>query len=939
DHIPLLASVYDDCGPVSNVTLSYSLLNMPNQYVCTEQSNVGWNESGGDYNCTWDSTNKPYKWYNVTADVSKEFFVSNMTSGDDRFFLGVTPQLESLSVSPEVGGWGENHQFNVRLTSFDLATNNVSLWKSFDNVSWDLVNWQTVIMPIGQWVQFNERFTCNDYITPPSGVNYYKIISENVFGFSSETPVYNYTLDYDNITVVITPASNDTVRRLGVTDAFLEARIYDTDYGVYQNDTDANIWVTTDGNQFSFNESCSSIDGYCGIDYDPVCDSDAGLQKWKLEVYDSCYQNINSTNVTLSIIGQLYSNVVNPLPDDILNLNTTANLNTTVTDDCDNNILDASVYWYNSTPLSVGSGYDISWNIPLGYVKGPDTIITNSTRQYYDNGTNTTDIYVYGWSMISSITPLNLSSYLAGYDVPVECTVIDANTTANLTDYNVSFYKNDVFQDSNLTDSNGTAVWTWVTDSEAYGWYNISCMISNDDTQYYTPSVAQGNTTVRVNRTLMVESIVLSNPDIYRNDSFAPYDTNITVNIYDALIGPAVNADVWFYNSTGFIDNCTTDAGGNCYISYNAPDNITPQGYGVYVNSTKAGLEDSITKNTTIGVYGIYYINITEPANDSSWSKAITLNLSSYIENENGYVDTATVDWYIDSGFVATGQNTTYPLISQIPGPKTLIANATRPYYITGTDDISLNINGLVDVMWWFPLNGSKQAYPGSFDVQCLVKDNNSGVSVVGYAVDFWYLNGSDYVYNGTYTTNELGIAGFTWYPESKGILDFKCNITDNATVFYSPNIGEAMATIIVEDINPPAITNVSIIPNSTIEANLNYTNITAVVTDDVLVYSVIASITLPNGTIVNETMINIFNDTYRVEYLPPIGGEYLVDIVASDSPPENNTNVVYAGNFSVWGKADMVGERTDEYVAFGITQVSGESFVLTVNANDSPDT
>ncbi|NOQ55827.1 MAG: DUF87 domain-containing protein, partial [Nanohaloarchaea archaeon] len=936
DHIPLLTSVYDDCGPVSNVTLSYSLLNMPNQYVCDKQNNVGWNESDGDYNCTWDSTNKPYKWYNVTASVSKEFFVPNMTSGNDRFFLGITPQLESLSVYPEVGGWGENHQFNVRLTSFDLATNNVSLWKSFDNVSWDLVNWQTVIMPIGQWVQFNERFTCNDYLTPPSGVNYYKIISENVFGFSSETLVYNYTLEYDNITLVITPATNDTVRRLGADDAFLEARIYDTDYGVYQNNTDANIWVTKDGATFSYNESCSSDDGYCGIIYNPQCDSGVGLQNWKIEVYDSCYQNINSTDVTLSVIGQLYSNVINPSLDDILNKNTTTSFNTTVFDDCDNNILDASVSWYNSTPILLGTGYNVSWNIPLNYTKGPETIITNSTRQYYDYGFNTTDVLVYGFSEISKILPLNLSSYLAGYDVPVQCIVIDANTTENLTDYNVSFYKNDVFQSSNLTDLNGTALWMWVTDSEPYGWYNISCKISNDDTLYYTPAVSYANTTVRVNRTLMIQSIVLSNPDIYRNDSFTPYDTNITVNIYDALFGPADNADVWFYNSTGFMDNCTTDAFGNCHIGYNAPDNITPQGYAVYVNATKAGLENSTTDNTTIGVYGLLYINITGPADDSSWSKAITLNLSSYIENENGYIDTATVDWYIDSGFVATGQNTTYPLVSQMPGPKTLQSNATRPYYVTGTDNISLNINGLVDVMWWFPLNGSKQAYPGSFDVQCLVKDNTSGLSVEGYAVDFWYLNDSSYVYNGTYATNELGLAGFTWYPESKGVLDFKCNITDNATVFYSPNIGEAFATIIIEDINPPAITNISIIPNKTIEANLNYTNITAVVTDDILVYSVIASITLPNGTVVNETMNNIFNDTYRVEYLSPIGGNYSVDIVASDSPPENNTNAVYAGNISVWGKADMVGERTDEYVAFGITQVSGESFMLTVNATNN---
>ncbi|MCK4927749.1 MAG: hypothetical protein KAS11_04720, partial [Candidatus Aenigmarchaeota archaeon] len=304
------------------------------------------------------------------------------------------------------------------------------------------------------------------------------------------------------------------------------------------------------------------------------------------------------------------------------------------------------------------------------------------------------------------------------------------------------------------------------------------------------------------------------------------------------------------------------------------------------------------------------------------------------------YVDTATVDWYIDSGFVATGQNTTYPLLSQIPGPKTLLSNATRPYYITGTDNISININGLVDVIWWEPLNGSQQAYPGSFEIKCLVKDNNSGVSVEGYSVDFWYLNGSVYVYNGTYTTNSSGLAGYIWYPDSKGILNFMCNITDNTTVFYSPNIGNATATIIVEDINAPSITNMTIIPNSTMEANLNATNITAIIIDDIGVYSAFAMITLPNGSIVNVTMVNTVNDTYSTLYMPPIGGNYSVDIVASDSPPENNTDVIYAGNFSVWGETGMTGEQTDSFAAFSITQTSGESFVLTVNAtNNGPAT
>ena len=100
DKIPITSTIYDDCSMVDNSTLSYSLVNLPNQYLCNEEDNTGWNASGGWYNCTWDSANKPYKWYNVTATASKPFYVQNSTSGADRFFLGTTPKLDSPSVSP-----------------------------------------------------------------------------------------------------------------------------------------------------------------------------------------------------------------------------------------------------------------------------------------------------------------------------------------------------------------------------------------------------------------------------------------------------------------------------------------------------------------------------------------------------------------------------------------------------------------------------------------------------------------------------------------------------------------------------------------------------------------------------------------------------------------------------------------------------------------------
>ncbi|VVB59112.1 Uncharacterised protein [uncultured archaeon] len=935
DKVPLTAKVYDDCGPVESATLSYLLINLPNSGNCNNVDNAGWNESSGWYNCTWDSAGKPYKWWNVTATASKNYYVQNSTSGTDRFFLGATPKLDSPSVDTPFGGWGANHQFSVKITSLDNAMNNVSLWKSLDNATWNLVDWQSVNMPVGTWVYFNERFVCSDYLNASSGVNYYRINSTTVFGFGNTTPVLNFTLSYDNITASIDPASNTTVRRLNTNAAFLQARIYDTNYGLYQNNTAGRIWVTLDGNAFGYNSTCSTTNGYCNINYDPQCNSGTGPQNWKLVAEDACYQRVNSTNSTLTVIGQLYNNNINPSINQILNRNTTVQLNATVKDDCNASIGSATIYWYNSTPKQIATGYNTTWNVPLAYTLSPETIKTNATLQYYDNGTNSTPVYIYGWSSISALVPANGSTYLAGQYVGVLCTAIDANTTTALANYNASFYKDGTFQTWNTTDTNGISLWNWSTSSDSFGWHNITCIIQNDSAQYYSPAIQQAANSIRINRSAVIKSITLSNPNIFRNDSFSPYATNITVNVYDALIGPASGANVLFYNSTDFIGNCTTDASGNCYITYNAYDNATPGGYIIYINSTKSGLENSTTSQTTIGVRGILFINITSPANGTSWSKAATLSLTSDIKNENGYADNATVTWYMGGGAIASGQNTTYALAPQLPGQKTLVSNATKPYYVTGTSNVSIGVNGLIDATWWNPPDGSIQAYPGSFNVQCIAVDNTSGSSVGGYSIKFWYLNGSDYIYNGTYVTDGSGIAGYTWYPQSKGTLGFKCNITANASMYYSPNIDSATATITVKDVHPPLINNASIIPNQSLEANLNSTNITAIITDDVQVYSAIASITLPNGTIVNKTMSQISNNTYSVTYMPPIGGNYSVSIMAKDSPPENNTNITYAGNFSVWGKANVAGTQMGATTIFGITQVSGTSFVLNVNSTN----
>ena len=120
--------------------------------------------------------------------------------------------------------------------------------------------------------------------------------------------------------------------------------------------------------------------------------------------------------------------------------------------------------------------------------------------------------------------------------------------------------------------------------------------------------------TVTIKRPLIINLISPDYSTIYRNDSFSPNASNITVHINDANIGNAYNATVRFYNSSEMIGTCQTNQTGFCSIVYNPYDTITPSVRTIYINATKDGSEDSATNTTQITVKGILYINITSPS-------------------------------------------------------------------------------------------------------------------------------------------------------------------------------------------------------------------------------------------------------------------------------------------------------------------------------------
>ncbi|MEK6953893.1 MAG: DUF87 domain-containing protein [Candidatus Micrarchaeota archaeon] len=873
-------------------------------------------------------------YYNATIDVSKSYYLSNSTVKSQAFFLGSSPTLSNDFVTPTSDGWGALYTFHVDITDQDQNINTVSVWKSLNGVNYTQVDIRNVTTIGGQntSTDFQTHFTCADI-----GPNFYYFSTTDQFGFTANTSNKTFIMDVDDVTVLIDSDSNATVRRNSSNSALLKVRIFDTDYGIYPNSTNATIFVTRNNSLYDVNYSCSSSSGYCQTTHDPACTTNASVQYWYARTTDSCYRTVNSSNTTLTVYGQLQTAILPNFANAVAQRNYNRSFITQVIDDCSVSINDANVDWYNESFALLARNYSANWTVPPKYKLGLTTINTNASRNYFDNGTNSTPLYIHGWSRPLIYSPSNGSQIVSGTIVDVICGVADNDTQANITNYPVSFFKNGTLQQNSNASSNGSTTWQWATSSDGAGSYDISCAILNNSYLYYNTSSDSANITIIIRRQLVIDSISPDYPSIYRNNSFAPNQSNITIHVKDANIGSAASAAVWLYNSTySLLSNCTTNSQGYCSVYFNPNENATPSTYVLHMNATKSGNEDSDTNYTTITVNGILVSNITAPLNGSFYSKTQSADLAATVLDENRNTIALTVVWTNETGQISTTTSNTapvaLPLITQTTGYRNFTAASSKSFYDTDIKSALIRISGLSDVSVVYPANGTSLTYPLNVSVSCRVFDHDSSVGVGSYNITFSYnYSGGNLTQN--LTTNSSGYTNFTFSPTVKGLVSFTCVIYDDQPKFYSANINSSTVYVTELDTRAPIIHNSSIIPNQSLETNLNFTQITAAVSDDTSISSVYASINWPNGTIQNVTMPQIVNGTYAVNYTPTINGTYNVTIVAIDAPPENNANYSFAGYFVSLGKTNStVFLLPISVIASGITQSSGYTFAIALN-------
>lgn len=198
-----------------------------------------------------------------------------------------------------------------------------------------------------------------------------------------------------------------------------------------------------------------------------------------------------------------------------------------------------------NTPISqtaIGSGDNMTWDIPLDEDLGKRRLLANASGNYYMFGQDWVDVIIYGWAEMPSG---NISSDHCVYNqtyicmqnatLTMYCNVTDANSSLGIENYNVSFYGDESYLGSNLTNSSGIASWTWTNSSDVLGQHNITCNITDYAPLYYnsTPAdnitvdfnISSGNTTADVLQTPIEENAT----DITRSYNHT-FNLNMIVN-------------------------------------------------------------------------------------------------------------------------------------------------------------------------------------------------------------------------------------------------------------------------------------------------------------------------------------------------------------------------------------------------------------------------
>ena len=329
--------------------------------------------------------------------------------------------------------------------------------------------------------------------------------------------------------------------------------------------------------------------------------------------------------------------------------------------------LNASTHWnidiYNATVrhngtgsfnnYTVSSSYTGNWtNYTLDLSNTTDFnetglievsyIWANST--HYLENTTSPNLYFYLWgnSEVDEIY-FNQTSVYNKTTVQTFCRILDSNLSQTIYNYNVSFYKNDSYIGSGLTNSTGWANNTHnFNTSDLPSNFTVKCNITDSSSLYFNAtSVDSNETTLQVlsSSQLFIDNFWFDYLDTRTNETNRWTTLNISANVSDNIEMDSVWANVSYPG--GVIDASLSMSGNtssgwqtwNCSFNNSYPLNITGD-YNISITIRNLnGVVNTSTYNITLTVNDTYTINRTSEYTTYMRGENVTLQALDVLDN------------------------------------------------------------------------------------------------------------------------------------------------------------------------------------------------------------------------------------------------------------------------------------------------------------------
>lgn len=497
------------------------------------------------------------------------------------------------------------------------------------------------------------------------------------------------------------------------------------------------------------------------------------------------------------------------------------------------------------------------------------------------------------------------------------------------------------------------------------GIVNATVCVQKDDELYeYNLTDANGNITFNVSSLATLGNISLT----VTKHNYLPYEANVTVlNSADPSIdlitptnGSSVNTKIVWFNITDITGVNVSSINVTINGSVSAAFNSTPNCSGttlVSCNYTEANITEgqnnlSITVNDTLDKQNNTTITFTYDETEPQWhnltgSNRTTDNITHKGESisfwanwtDNIQLERALLELNRTQAHTDDWENISTMTMSSNQSYSNFTLNQNLSNLTPGmigwkihgidaagnTNNTSISVFQLwawSDVNITAPLDNSSHTRGKNISIQCEVTDANGSYPVGNYTVNFYNRSNSSNATNFTYmenaTTNPSGMAVAYWDTAvnmSNREYYFKCNISDNTSLYYNTSVNQSTINInLLAGTNVSEVNLSNTIPeqgdNITVRAKLVYDNGTP------LAYQNISYNESTSGN--NTTPIYIGSNSTNV-----LGWATILWSTTQVVEGNYMINVTYSGNDSIY-TASVYNNSTQIYVECSREYVCG---------------